>query len=865
MLGATLVRIRVISLAIVEDLRCRFGQPQFHPFVVDPHDGPGSFDLAAQEVRCLTPPARVGPLPLEITLNGQQFSHTLISVRMYDPPRVEAVAPDSGPNIGGTFLYVTGHNLIGGEQYQCHFRGTSEAGTLVPATWQPESLGLRCQTPQGAAGLASAVEVTLNAQQFTNNGVRYSYYAELYVSSICPISGPLEGGTQLVVMGSGFISDSRLACRFASANFEASVPSIFVSGGTAHCVMPNTNGTSMRKQLVGSLIPRLLIGSAALLFDEQTHLGVVLNQGLEHFVVGTLFMNIHDVLEFASKAFSVRFNLSTVPGPALVHDGSVVGGAIVDGNLGRGDGWSFSYGDIAHGLVSERGAGLGLRIQVLLFTTNELRVLHRGHLLLSRNISVEPNENRTLLVRIEVQRSELSVHLGEQMIVAHLPLFRWQPQRSWRMAIGSRSGASASRHDLRGVAVAASSYEDGDAVSVELTANGVDYTDDLKLLSLRQRPSFENFTPATGSAGGGVPLTIFGSGLRGGSDYRAAFAYGGSPVAIVLASYAFIQGSDALKCYTPAYATDMVVDVAVTFNGQQYHPAGSFSFYDVPHLDGTSPTSGPVLGGTRIRVWGSNFTGGSVYRCRFNSTVVDAAFEVDTPQELSCRLPNAMPVGMHRFEVTLNGQEFTTSHLNFTVYGSSIITSLCPSSGPILGGSEVRILGAMLANGSHYLCRFGGTAVNASHLAGSIPHEVLCAAPRMSAAAVVPVELSLNGQNYTTSEILFTFHLPAVLTEMCPSTGPAHGGTTVHIVGAHLGIGSHYEVAIGDGYDRNVVPASFVPSPVASVRFVMPSVALGHLRVRASLNAQQFTCGYSVKPVPYILGYILLYASASPS
>ena len=425
------------------------------------------------------------------------------------------------------------------------------------------------------------------------------------------------------------------------------------------------------------------------------------------------------------------------------------------------------------------------------------------------------------------------------------------------MAIGSRSGASASRHDLRGVAVSASSYEDGDAVSVELTANGVDYTDNLKLLSLRQMPSFENFTPATGSADGGAPLIIFGSGLRGGSEYRVAFAHDGSPGAIVLASYAFIQGSDALKCVTPAYATDMVVDVAVTLNGQQYHPAGSFSFYDMPHLLGTSPTSGPFIGGTRVRVWGSNFSGGSVYRCRFNSTVVEAAFEVVTPQELSCRLPNAMQVGVHRFEVTLNGQEFTTSHLNFTVYGSSIITSLCPSTGPILGGSMVRILGAMLANGSHYLCRFGDAVVNASHLAGSIPHEVICSAPQKSAAAVVPVELSLNGQNYTTSEMLFTYHAPAVLTEMCPSTGPAHGGTAVRIVGAHLGIGSHYEVAIDDGDDPNVIPASFVHSPVASVRFVMPSVTLGRLRVRASLNAQQFTCGYSVKPVPYF--------SASPS
>ena len=62
--------------------------------------------------------------------------------------------------------------------------------------------------------------------------------------------------------------------------------------------------------------------------------------------------------------------------------------------------------------------------------------------------------------------------------------------------------------------------------------------------------------------------------------------------------------------------------------------------------------------------------------------------------ELLCRLPAALPTGMHAFEVSLNAQEYTSSGLNFTVYGEPAVQALCPSSGPTLGETAVRVVGA---------------------------------------------------------------------------------------------------------------------------------------------------------------------------
>lgn len=834
--GSTRVRLRGNGFALGDDLLCRFGHARVHPFVSELHIDHATFDHASGEVRCLTPPAAAGVLPLEITLNGQQFSATSTTLGVYLHPHVSSLSPNSGPIAGGTYFTVHGQ-FGGGAHYQCHFSGTSEGGTTVPASHSALPDTLRCKSPPGSARLASMVELSPNAQQFSSDTVRFTYYVTLRVSALSPTSGPLEGGTRLEIAGSGFFATPELRCRFANANFAATAPSAFVAHDLASCVMPSTNGTSMRKMLVGPGIPRVTFGTATLLAGGDT-LSVMFNGDLEHYKVGTLIMDIHDQLAFSAQAFSMQFDLTTFAGPAMLHSGAVRDGVVMDANLGRGDGWSFSYGDVAQGLVSERGAGLGLRIQVRLFTVNELRVLLGGHLLFARHIFVDPDDNQSVSIRISVQNSELSVQLGNLTVVAHLPLPGWRPQRTWRMAIGSRSGASAARLELRDISVSTSPFADGNALSVEVSANTLDFTTDAVQLSLRPPPTFEVYSPSTGSGGGGIPVSLSGLGMRGGSDYKITFT-GSNASAVVGATFAFIDGRDTLSFITPEYATG-VANVTVSLNGQQFEAAGQFGFYNQPFLQDISPTSGPVGGGTLVRLWGSVFAGGSVYRCRFGAALVTADFDPALNRELACRLPEGLSLGVHVLEVTINGQEFTDSHLNFTVYGNSTVTFLCPNSGPIVGGTAVRVVGALLANGSHYLCRFAGVVVNASYVEGAIPHEVRCTAPTMAQGALVPVELSLNGQNFTSSEAIFTYHSPAVLTELCPSTGPAYGGTSLLIVGIDLGLGSDYRVAIRDDHNETVLPVVYQPQ-TASVQFITPSLSIGTQRLRVGLNAQQFT------------------------
>ena len=151
--------------------------------------------------------------------------------------------------------------------------------------------------------------------------------------------------------------------------------------------------------------------------------------------------------------------------------------------LTSGDGFSFSFGDIAEGLVSERGAGRGLRVQFLTYTHNVVRVLLHGRPVASVPFTMVFNE--TVGVSIAVERTELTISLGATPLLAHLPLPAWEPPaRGWRMAVGAQRAAIA--HEVSTVRWLASRFDERRAVPVEVSANDQDYSADGSPLRTRR-------------------------------------------------------------------------------------------------------------------------------------------------------------------------------------------------------------------------------------------------------------------------------------------------------------------------------------------------------------------------------------------
>ena len=202
------------------DYRCRYGAT-----LVTATPG-----VAGDTLHCQTPthPNKAGvdptPVALEVTLNGQQHS-TAPRFEFYGVPRVSASSPVSGPLAGGTFVTIETASAVGGSHRLCRFtlpqpsrpdelRGVRWIGVddvpLVGATTDasvgPFGDTLLCASPvwPGNVTQLAALEVSLNGQQFTTDGLRYDFSRPPTIDVVYPLDGPAAGGTHVLLTGTEF-------------------------------------------------------------------------------------------------------------------------------------------------------------------------------------------------------------------------------------------------------------------------------------------------------------------------------------------------------------------------------------------------------------------------------------------------------------------------------------------------------------------------------------------------------------------------------------------------------------------------------------------------------------------------------------
>jgi hypothetical protein len=83
-----------------------------------------------------------------------------------------------------------------------------------------------------------AVEVSLNGQDWSTQGVTFEYIPVATVTSLLPTHGPQKGLTEVVLRGSGFVRSSQLACRFGTGR-ESIVSAVhFFNSTTIICISP---------------------------------------------------------------------------------------------------------------------------------------------------------------------------------------------------------------------------------------------------------------------------------------------------------------------------------------------------------------------------------------------------------------------------------------------------------------------------------------------------------------------------------------------------------------------------------------------------------------------------------------------------
>lgn len=243
------------------------------------------------------------------------------------------------------------------------------------------------------------------------------------------------------------------------------------------------------------------------------------------------------------------------------------------------------------------------------------------------------------------------------------------------------------------------------------------------------------------------------------------------------------------------------VPVRVSLNGQDMSEEEEVLFeYHAPIvLQAIEPTYGPAKGGSRVTLTlaapdsqdASPFTfkpeqRGDI-RCRFNRTIVPAVEVPSNGTVVVCLAPATIPAGgVVSVDVSVNGgSDFTSEGLGFTYTPDTLACTISPRFGPTSGGTLVTFTspGITTVAGSKAACMFGGMVVPAVENGQGF---VSCRSPAVPAPVTLPVEVTLNGQDFSSYGLRYHFEAPLSVSSVTPSNGPVQGGTAVAVRGGRF-------------------------------------------------------------------------------
>ena len=162
-----------------------------------------------------------------VALNAQQFTPSAAPYRYLADAHARAVFPVGGRTAGGTYVnvsVVSPSDLDGATSVTCRFGARSTDARWEAAARVPY---VACRSPPAAAAgqVQLVVDLMHGGHALTfGSGVPYSYYPVPSVALLEPNAGPVEGGTQVVVYGTGLefgVGPAR--CRFGDSVTDAVV------------------------------------------------------------------------------------------------------------------------------------------------------------------------------------------------------------------------------------------------------------------------------------------------------------------------------------------------------------------------------------------------------------------------------------------------------------------------------------------------------------------------------------------------------------------------------------------------------------------------------------------------------------------
>jgi len=200
-----------------------------------------------------------------------------------------------------------------------------------------------------------------------------------------------------------------------------------------------------------------------------------------------------------------------------------------------------------------------------------------------------------------------------------------------------------------------------------------------------------------------------------------------------------------------------------------------FHYLRAPQLLYVNPSFGNIQSETEVIFHGAQFFRSDNIKCRFGSTnPVKGSFISST--QIMCLSPYGTSAGKVRVGVSLNGQEYTNSNVEFEYKEPLIISTIWPNFGwSGQGHTLVNIHGQNFIESSIILCVFGSKSVPIKYVNASF---VTCRSPPHSPGAV---RFQLSKQMYFSSDSslyasTFTYLEDSFVESFQPTSSLSFGG-----------------------------------------------------------------------------------------
>lgn len=278
-------------------------------------------------------------------------------------------------------------------------------------------------------------------------------------------------------------------------------------------------------------------------------------------------------------------------------------------------------------------------------------------------------------------------------------------------------------------------------------------------------PTLSAITPNSGFAIGGQTITLTGTGFLTGVTVTVG---GVAPTNVTRVS------ATSITLTTPPGAAGLVDVVVTNTDTQSITSAGGFRYVAAPVLTAITPVHGPVQGGTRLTLTGSNFLPGAVVQL---GGVPAFAVDVSSSTTITA-VSNAGAAGVVDAKVINPDTQNSTLAAAFTYDGAPTLASLTPVSGSTAGGTTVTLTGSGFLAGASVV--FGTTA--ATGVTVTSPTELTAVTPARP-VGVVSVTVANTDNQSAELQRAFRFVAPPTLTAAAPTTGDVTGGTQVRLTG----------------------------------------------------------------------------------